>query len=335
MDINWLRRRPRRLRASPAIRDLTRETRLHPSNLIAPLFVKNAGAPEPVASMPGVLRLNPDDLLSHCRNLADLGIPGAAIFPSIDPSLKDAEGSEALNPKGLLHATVAKLKAALPGFLLFTDVALDPYTTHGHDGVLDPAGHDVDNDRTVAILARMAVAQANAGVDFVAPSDMMDGRVGAIREALDAAGHQRTGILAYSVKFASAFYGPFRDAVGSRAAAGTHHLDKRTYQMDPANPREAMIEARLDEEQGADILMVKPAGPYLDIIARLRERTDLPIAAYQVSGEFAQIHAAAKLGWLDYERTRDESLLAIRRAGATIILTYFAAEAAKACAARP
>lgn len=325
-----LRRRPRRLRASPAIRDLVRETRLHPSNLIAPAFVKDSGAPEAVPSMPGVVRHNPGDLVAHCRMLKDAGIPGAAVFPCIDPAKKDAEGTEALNPKGLLNQTIARLKRSVPGFLIFTDVALDPYTTHGHDGVLNAGGRDVDNDRTVAILAKMAVVQADAGVDFVAPSDMMDGRVGAIRRALDAAGHQRTGILAYSIKFASAFYGPFRDAVGSKEAAGTYHLDKRTYQMDPANPREALIEARLDEEEGADMLMVKPAGPYLDVIARLRDRTDLPIAAYQVSGEYAQIHAASRLGWLDYERTRDESLLAIRRAGAGIILTYFAAEVAKA-----
>jgi len=324
-----IRRRPRRLRASVAIRELVRETRLHPSNLIAPLFVKDAGAPEPVASMPGVMRHNRNDLIVHCRMLKDLGIPGAAVFPCISPSLKNAEGTEALNPKGLLNQTIARIKNSVPGFLVFTDVALDPYTTHGHDGVLDAAGRDVDNDRTVALLSKMAVIQADAGVDFVAPSDMMDGRVGAIREALDRAGHQSTGILAYSIKFASAYYGPFRDAVGSREAAGTYHLDKRTYQMDPANPREAMVEAQLDEDQGADILMVKPAGPYLDVITRLRERTDLPIAAYQVSGEFAQIHAASRLGWLDYERTRDESLLAIRRAGAAIILTYFAAEVAQ------
>lgn len=324
-----IRRRPRRLRASAAIRDLIRETCVHPSHLIAPLFLKTQGPPAPVASMPGVFRRNPQDLLQHCRELAALGIRGAAIFPCIDAALKDADGSEALNPKGLLQTTVASLKSGLPEFLLFTDVALDPYTTHGHDGVLDPSGRDVDNDRTVRILARMAVVQANAGVDFVAPSDMMDGRVRAIRDALDASGHQRTGILAYSVKFASAYYGPFRDAVGSMTAAGTPHLDKRTYQMDPANPREAMLEARLDEEEGADILMVKPAGPYLDIISALRRQTALPIAAYQVSGEFAQIHAAAKLGWLDCGRTRDESLLAIRRAGADIILTYFAEEIAR------
>ncbi len=324
-----IRRRPRRLRASAAIRDLIRETCVNPSHLIAPLFLKAQGPPEPVASMPGVFRRNPQDLLQHCRELAALGIRGAAIFPCIDAALKDADGSEALNPNGLLQTTVASLKADLPDFLLFTDVALDPYTTHGHDGVLDPSGRDVDNDRTVRILARMAVVQANAGVDFVAPSDMMDGRVRAIRDALDASGRQRTGILAYSVKFASAYYGPFRDAVGSMTAAGTPHLDKRTYQMDPANPREAMLEARLDEEEGADILMVKPAGPYLDIIFALRRQTVLPIAAYQVSGEFAQIHAAAKLGWLDCRRTRDESLLAIRRAGADIILTYFAEEIAR------
>ena len=324
-----IRRRPRRLRASAPIRDLIRETCVHPSHLIAPLFLKTQGPPEPVASMPGVFRRTPQDLLEHCRGLAAPGIRRAAIFPCIDAALKDADGSEALNPKGLLQPTVASLKSGLPDFLLFTDVALDPYTTHGHDGVLNPSGRDVDNDRTVRILARMAVVQANAGVDFVAPSDMMDGRVRAIRDALDASGHQRTGILAYSVKFASAYYGPFRDAVGSMTAAGTPHLDKRTYQMDPANPREAMLEARLDEEEGADILMVKPAGPYLDIISALRRQTALPIAAYQVSGEFAQIHAAAKLGWLDRGRTRDESLLAIRRAGADIILTYFAEEIAR------
>lgn len=329
-DALSIRRRPRRLRASDGIRQLVRETRLQPSNLVAPLFLKPAGPPEPVPSMPRVFRRNPSDLLAECRALANLGIPGAAVFPCIEPALKDAQGTEALNPKGLLQTTITDIKSALPGFLLFTDVALDPYTTHGHDGVLDASGHDVDNDRTVAILSRMAVVQAEAGVDFVAPSDMMDGRIGAIREALDAAGHQRTGILAYSVKFASSYYGPFREAVGSKASAGTALLDKRTYQMDPANPREAMLEARLDEDQGADILMVKPAGPYLDIIARLRQRTELPVAAYQVSGEYAQIHAAAQLGWLDYERARDESLLAIRRAGADMILTYFATEAAEA-----
>jgi porphobilinogen synthase len=209
-----------------------------------------------------------------------------------------------------------------------TDIALDPYTTHGHDGVLNAAGDDVENDRTVSILAQMAVLHARAGVDLVAPSDMMDGRVGAIRRALDAAGFERTGIMAYSAKFASAYYGPFRDAVGSAKAAGTRLLGKATYQLDPANRREALVEAALDEAEGADILMVKPAGPYLDIIRDVREATRKPVAAYQVSGEYSQIHAAARLGWLDYEKARDESLLAIRRAGADMILTYFAGEVA-------
>jgi porphobilinogen synthase len=216
--------------------------------------------------------------------------------------------------------------------VVITDVALDPYTSHGHDGVLNAAGDDVDNDATVGRLAEMAVRQARAGVDFVAPSDMMDGRVGAIRAALDAAGFTATGILAYSVKFNSAYYGPFREAVGSAQAAGTKLLSKATYQLDPANRRAALAEAELDEAEGADILMVKPAGAYLDIIREVRERSERPLAAYQVSGEYAQIHAAARLGWLDLERTRDESLLAIKRAGADLILTYFAKDVARALA---
>ena len=213
--------------------------------------------------------------------------------------------------------------------VVITDVALDPYTSHGHDGVLNTAGTDVDNDATVEILSRMAVVQAGAGVDWVAPSDMMDGRVGAIRAALDEAGHTEVSILSYAVKFASAFYGPFRDAVGSQQAAGKAYLDKKTYQLNPTNSREAAREAELDEEEGADILMVKPAGAYLDIIRDVSQNTDLPVAAYQVSGEYAQIHAAAKAGWLDYEQTRNESLLAIKRAGADLILTYFAREVAE------
>jgi porphobilinogen synthase len=213
--------------------------------------------------------------------------------------------------------------------VVITDVALDPYTTTGHDGVLNAAGSDVDNDATVEILAKMAVVQAEAGVDWVAPSDMMDGRVGAIRSALDAAGHTQVAILAYSAKYASAFYGPFRDAVGSQQAVGKNYLDKKTYQLNPANPRESMMEAALDIEEGADVLMVKPAGAYLDILSQLRQLTDLPLAAYQVSGEYAQIHAAAEKGWLDYAATRDESLMAIKRAGADLILTYFAKEIAE------
>ena len=217
----------------------------------------------------------------------------------------------------------------MPDLVVITDVALDPYTTTGHDGVLNAAGNDVDNDATLEILAKMAVVQADVGVDWVAPSDMMDGRVGAIRSALDAAGHTQVAILAYSAKYASAFYGPFRDAVGSQQAVGKSYLDKRTYQLNPANPRESMMEAALDIEEGADVLMVKPAGAYLDILCQLRQLTDLPLAAYQVSGEYAQIHAAAEKGWLDYAATRDESLLAIKRAGANLILTYFAKEIAE------
>ncbi|MCS5606496.1 MAG: porphobilinogen synthase, partial [Alphaproteobacteria bacterium] len=229
----------------------------------------------------------------------------------------------------LVLRAVRAVKDALPELIVITDVALDPYTSHGHDGVLTDDGTDVDNDATVGILSKMAVKQAEAGVDWVAPSDMMDGRVGAIREALDDTGHTDVIILSYAVKFASAFYGPFRDAVGSQSAAGESYLDKRTYQLNPANPRESMMEAMLDEDEGADILMVKPAGAYLDIINEVAQSTDLPVAAYQVSGEYAQIHAAAQNGWLDYKKTRDESLLAIKRAGADLILTYFAKEIAQ------
>ncbi len=326
-----LRHRPRRLRRTSAIRELARETRLAPADLIAPLFVQEGvGAPTPVGSMPGVYRFNVQDLVAEARELYRLGVCGVALFPVTPPELKDSVGREALNPDGLGPRSVRALKAALPELTLFSDVALDPFTTHGHDGLLTPDGCDVDNDRTVAVLAEMAILLARAGADFVAPSDMMDGRVGVLRGALDGAGYQETGILAYSAKFASAYYGPFRDAVGSAAAAGTRSLDKRSYQMDPANPRAALADALLDEREGADILMVKPAGPYLDILVRLRQETRLPLAAYQVSGEYAQLHAAAKLGWLDLEKTRDESLLAIKRAGADLILTYFAKEVARA-----
>jgi len=252
-----------------------------------------------------------------------------ALFPVTPPEKKDAGGSEALNPDCLVLRAVREIKSKCPELIVITDVALDPYTSHGHDGVLNDGGTDVDNDATVEILAAMAVKQAEAGVDWVAPSDMMDGRVGAIRAALDEAGHTDVVILSYAVKFASAFYGPFRDAVGSQSAAGKSYIDKRTYQLNPANVRESLVEAALDEDEGADILMVKPAGAYLDIISEVAQNTDLPVAAYQVSGEYAQIHAAAQNGWLDYEKTRDESLLAIKRAGADLILTYFAREVAE------
>ena len=326
-----LTHRLRRLRRQPSRRALVTETVLRVEDLIAPLFVvEGKGRPEPIASMPGVSRFNLADLVRECRELHQLGIPAVALFPKLDAKLKDADGTEALNPKTLVLRAVCAVKKAVPELAVITDVALDPYTSHGHDGVLTAAGDDVDNDRTVAILCEMAVLQAEAGVDFVAPSDMMDGRVGAIRKSLDAAGHTGTGILAYSAKFNSAYYGPFRDAVGSAKAAGTRLLSKATYQMNPANRREALSEVALDEKEGADIVMVKPAGLYLDIIREVRNATKKPVAAYQVSGEYAQIQAAARLGWLDLARCRDESLLAIKRAGADMILTYFAKDVAKA-----
>jgi len=320
-----LTHRPRRLRRTASLRALTEQTVLRPANFIAPLFVmEGKGAPQPIASMPGVSRLNLADLVKECRALAKLGIPGVALFPYIDARLKDDDGTAALHEDGLILRAVRAVKKAVPELTVITDIALDPYTTHGHDGVLNAARDDVENDRTVGILVKMAVLHARAGVDLVAPSDMMDGRVIAIRKALDAQGFTGTGIMAYSVKFASAYYGPFRDAVGSASAAGTNLLSKATYQLNPANRREALLEAVLDAAEGADIIMVKPAGPYLDIICQVRAKTHKPIAAYQVSGEYAQLHAAAKLGWLDLARTRRESLLAIKRAGADMILTYFA-----------
>ncbi len=326
-----LTHRPRRLRRQASRRALVAETVLRVEDLIAPLFVVDGrGRPEPIASMPGVCRFNMVDLVNECRELFQLGVPAVALFPKLDARLKDANGTEALNKKTLVLRAVRAVKAAVPELSVITDVALDPYTSHGHDGVLNATLDDVDNDRTVGILCAMAVMQAEAGVDFVAPSDMMDGRVGAIRKALDAAGYTDTGIIAYSAKYNSAYYGPFRDAVGSAKAAGTRLLSKATYQMNPANRREAIREVQLDVNEGADIVMVKPAGLYLDIIREVRNATRTPVAAYQISGEYAQIQAAARLGWLDLVRCRDESLLAIKRAGADMILTYFAKEVAKA-----
>ena len=317
--------RPRRLRKNPAVRALVNETTITSSDLIQPLFVIDGSGPaEDISSMPGQQRLNIDDLCREGELLQKLGIRAVALFPSLEGSLKSADGAEALNPETLILRAVRALKKAVPELQILTDIALDPYTTHGHDGVLTEDGSDVDNDRTVGILAEMAVLNAQAGADFVAPSDMMDGRVEAIRVALDTAGLTQCGIVAYSAKFNSAYYGPFRDAVGSSTAAGTTLLSKASYQLDPANARQAERELFLDEAEGADMLMVKPAGPYLDIIRMAREGTSLPVAAYQVSGEYAQIHAAANAGWLDLKRCRDESLLAIKRAGADLILTYFA-----------
>jgi len=323
-----LLRRMRRNRGSSAIRDLVRETSLHPHDFIQPLFVQAGGLPpEPIGSMPGVVRFSVSDLVEECKLCRDAGVRAVAIFPKIDPLLKDAIGAHAIAEDNLLFEAVRRVKAAVPDLLIVTDVALDPYTDHGHDGILEPADGGVANDLTVDALCRLALAEAAAGADIVAPSDMMDGRVRAIRSALDGAGFERVAILSYAVKYASAYYGPFRDAVGSKT--GSSPIDKKGYQMDPANVREAVLETQLDESEGADIVMVKPAGPYLDVIRCVREATALPVAAYQVSGEYAQIHAAAQLGWLDYAATRDESLLAIKRAGADMILTYFAREMAE------
>lgn len=324
-----LPRRPRRLRQTGNIRALVGETRVTADDLIAPLFVVDGGGiPEPVDSMPDVFRLSIEDVVEECRKFRDLGIRAVALFPSLDSELKDEAGSAALEEDALVLRAVRAVKKVVPEMVLITDIALDPYTTHGHDGVLTADGSDVDNDRTVDILRRMAVLHAEAGVDFVAPSDMMDGRIGAIREVLDQRDFLSTGILAYSSKFASSYYGPFRDAVGSATAFGASLKGKHTYQLNPANRREAVTEALLDEDEGADIVMVKPAGPCLDIIREVRDAVSAPVAAYQVSGEYSQIHAAARLGWLDLKETRDESLLAIKRAGADMILTYFAREAA-------
>jgi porphobilinogen synthase len=327
-----LPQRPRRLRRNAGIRALVEETVLRPADFIAPLFVIDGkGAPEPVGSMPGVTRFNIADLVKECRALAKLGVPAVALFPKLDASYKDDMGTAALHEDALIVRAVKAVKKALPEMVVMTDIALDPYTSHGHDGLLTPDGRDLANDETVEVLMKMSVLHARAGVDFVAPSDMMDGRIGAIRGALDAANFTQTAIMAYSSKFASAYYGPFRDAVGTlKIGKVAGPSDKRTYQLNPANRREAIAEALLDEAEGADILMVKPAGPYLDIIRDVREAARKPIAAYQVSGEYAQLHAAAKLGWLDLAKTRHESLLAIKRAGADMILTYFAKDMAAA-----
>jgi porphobilinogen synthase len=323
-------RRPRRNRQTAAIRALLRENRVHADDLIQPLFVKDgAGAPEAVGSMPNIQRLGAKSLLAEMAALSALGIRAVALFPQIDAALKDPRGKYALAKKNWFFGLIRQVKAEFPDILIVADVALDPYTDHGHDGILDVATGDVANDETVHVLCQYSTHLAEAGADVVAPSDMMDGRIGAIRDELDHEGFTQTSILAYAAKFASAYYGPFRDAVGSATTAGKPPLDKGTYQLDPANLREALLEARLDEDQGADILMVKPAGLYLDVISAVRASTTLPVAAYQVSGEYAQIHAAARAGWLDLARARDESLLAIKRAGADIILTYFARDIAQ------
>ena len=319
--------RPRRLRRDSFTRDLVREHRLHPSDLIYPVFVLDGqNRREAVVSMPGVERLSLDLLLPVAEDCVKLGIPVMALFPVIDQSLKTPDGREASNPDGLIPRVVRGLKERFPELGVMTDVALDPYTSHGQDGVLDENNY-ILNDPTVAILVQQALTQAAAGVDMVAPSDMMDGRVGAIRQALEAGGHIHTRIMAYSAKYASAFYGPFRDAVGSAANLGK--ADKKVYQMDPGNSNEALREVALDLTEGADMVMVKPGMPYLDIVRRVKDEFAVPTFAYQVSGEYAMLKAAAQNGWLDHDAVMMESLLAFKRAGADGILTYFARDAAR------
>ena len=319
--------RLRRLRRHGFLRELTRETSLTPGDLIYPVFVLDgSGRREAVASMPGVERLSVDLLIGQAREAATLGIPALALFPVIEPGLKSENAAEAWNPDGLVPRAVQALKAAVPQLGVITDVALDPYTSHGQDGLLDASGY-VHNDSTVSALVRQAVCQARAGADVVAPSDMMDGRIGAIRRALERENLVNTAILAYSAKYASAFYGPFRDAVGSATNLGG--AGKHSYQMDCGNGDEALHEVALDLAEGADMVMVKPGLPYLDIVRRVKERFAVPTFAYQVSGEYAMLKAAALNGWLDERAVVLESLLACRRAGADGILTYFALDAAR------
>ncbi len=318
--------RLRRMRRDVFSRRLARETRLTPDDLIQPLFVvEGAGKREPIASMPGIERLSLDRLVAEAERLAGLGIPAVALFPVPDPGTKTADGREGWNPEGLAQRAVRALKKALPELGVITDIALDPFTTHGQDGIIDAKGH-VQNDATIEALVRQARSQAAAGADVVAPSDMMDGRIGAIRAALEQEGHHDTRILAYSAKYASAFYGPFRDAVGAATSLGK--ADKSSYQMDPANSDEALREVALDIEEGADMVMIKPGLPYLDIVRRVKDAYGVPTFVYQVSGEYAMLMAAAANGWLDERRTVLESLACIKRAGADGILTYFAGRAA-------
>ncbi|MFN3224669.1 MAG: porphobilinogen synthase [Hyphomicrobiales bacterium] len=319
-------RRMRRRRLQPWLRDLTRESVLTINDLIWPVFLTDGvNTREPVASMPGVSRVSPDLAVDMAKRAEDLGIRALALFPNTDPELRDETGSEALNSNNLVCTAVRAIKAAGADVGLITDVALDPYTSHGHDGVFGGNDQQIDNDASVAQLALQARTLAEAGADMIAPSDMMDGRIGAIRTSLDEAGHIDLPIMAYAAKYASAFYGPFRDAVG---ASGTLKGDKRTYQMDPANGQEAEHEVELDIAEGADVVMVKPGMPYLDIVHRVKTSFGLPTTVYQVSGEFAMIEAAAANGWIDRDKAIMESLIAFKRAGADGILTYFAPEIA-------
>ena len=308
-----------------------REILLSPADFIWPLFItEGSGVEEPIASLPGVSRWSVDLIAARAKEAAALGIPCLALFPNTQPGRRSEDGREALNPDNLMCRAIRAIRDAVgDGIGVLTDVALDPYTSHGQDGLIDAAGY-VLNDATSEVLVGQSLNQAAAGADIIAPSDMMDGRIGAIRSALEGAGHANVQIMSYAAKYASAFYGPFRDAVGS---GGLLKGDKKTYQMDPANAREALREMELDIQEGADVLMVKPALAYLDVLARARARFDLPLAAYNVSGEYSMVKAAAERGWMDGERAMEETLLSIKRAGADVIITYFAKEMAKALGA--
>jgi len=317
-------RRSRRLRQSSAIREMVRETRLHASDFIVPLFImEGKGKQEEIPSMPGYYRYSLDLIEKEVREIWDLGLKSVLLFVKSDDSLKDNAGTEALNPDGLMQRSIRSIKSAVPDLCVMTDVALDPYSSYGHDGIVEDG--KIVNDETVDVLAKIAVSHAEAGADFVAPSDMMDGRIMAIREALEEYDFTDTGIMAYSAKYASSFYGPFRDALDSAPGFG----DKKTYQMDPANWKEGVKEAVDDQDEGADIVMVKPAMAYLDVIRQVKEEVEIPVSAYQVSGEYAMIKAAGIQGWLDAEAAMWESLISIKRAGADLIASYFAKEVAK------
>ena len=326
-----LYQRPRRNRKSPGIRAMVRETVLTPADLIYPLFIHDKGDDQDIVSMPGCVRWSLDSLVTEAGEAHALGIPAVILFPAIDSGLKSPAAEESVNPEGLVPRAVRALKAAHPTLVVITDVALDPYNSDGQDGLLSRGENgviEILNDETVEVLCRQALCHADAGADIVGPSDMMDGRVGAIRAALDGANYEQVSILSYTAKYASSYYGPFRGALDSAPKEG----DKKSYQMDPANVRESVRELLLDEAEGADMIMVKPAGPYLDIIATLRGETTLPLAGYQVSGEYLMIKSASAAGWLDEKEVVLESLTGIRRAGADLILTYFAKEAARALA---
>jgi porphobilinogen synthase len=315
--------RPRRNRKSPGLRALTRETVLCPGDFVLPLFLHDLEVDEVIPSMPGCKRWSLDGMVNEAGEALSVGVTAVVLFPAIDHSLKTKRGEECFNREGLVQRAIRALKSAYPELVVMTDVALDPYSIDGHDGILEEG--EILNDETVGILCKQAVSQAEAGADIIAPSDMMDGRIGALRGALDLAGYQKVSICSYTAKYASAYYGPFRGALGSAPKSG----DKKSYQMDPSNRREALRELLLDQDEGADIVMVKPAGAYLDIISDVRQHTTLPVAAYQVSGEYLMIKSASAEGWICEESVMMESLIAIKRAGADVILTYFAKDAAK------